>query len=54
MKTLEDLYRKWCRETKRSGGVLVGGSIWQFFDWVKENNYKVVKVVKKDETKTEK
>lgn len=33
-------YLEWCTETKRNGGVLVGGSIKEFFIWL-ENNYEV-------------
>lgn len=31
--SLNTAYKKWCKETKRSGGVLVGGSIREFFAW---------------------
>ncbi len=27
---LQDIFEKWCKETKRSGGVLVGSSIREF------------------------
>ena len=27
---LTDIYKQWCKETKRSGGVLVGSSIQEF------------------------
>lgn len=30
---LEKVYEKWCKETKRNGSVLVGGSIKEFFDY---------------------
>ena len=33
MKTY-DKFKKWCSETKRSGGVLVGSSIKQFCDYL--------------------
>lgn len=39
MKILE-LYQIWCKDTKRSGGVLVGSSIREFFKWL-EDNYKI-------------
>jgi len=35
------LYKQWCKETKRGGGILVGGSIKEFFDWLKQNNYEI-------------
>ena len=25
--SIEEFYKKWCKETKRSGGVLIGSSI---------------------------
>jgi hypothetical protein len=34
---LRQLYKNWCKETKRNGGVLVGGSINEFFDWLSAN-----------------
>lgn len=43
MITLEELYIKWCRETKRSGGVLLGSSVREFFEWLRINNYKITK-----------
>ena len=42
---IKDLYKQWCKETKRNGGVLVGGSINEFFDWLEDNNYYVSKYV---------
>ncbi len=32
---LPQLYQQWCKETKRNGAVLVGGSINEFFNWLK-------------------
>lgn len=43
METFEELYKKWCKETKRSGGVLVGSSIREFFKWITDNGYKLTK-----------
>ena len=31
--TLNIAFKQWCKETKRSGGVLVGSSIREFFAW---------------------
>jgi hypothetical protein len=44
---MEELYKKWCKETKRNGAVLVGGSIKEFFDWLEkeESNIKVSKIM---------
>lgn len=33
---LSNLFHQWCKETKRSGGVLVGKSIYEFFNWLQE------------------
>ena len=30
-------YKKWCKDTKRSGGILVHGSIQEFFDYLEKN-----------------
>ena len=46
MKTIEQLYKEWCRETNRAGGVLVQGSIQEFFKWLDSKHYKLVRVVK--------
>lgn len=34
---LKELFKKWCKETKRSGGVLVGSSVREFLDHVESN-----------------
>lgn len=34
---LRNAYAKWCKETKRNGSVLVGGSIYEFFDWLEKH-----------------
>lgn len=31
---LRNLYKQWCKETKRNGTILIGGSIQEFFDWL--------------------
>ena len=33
---IEKLYKKWCKETKRNGAILVGGSIREFFEWLQK------------------
>lgn len=33
---LQELYKQWCKETKRNGAILVGGSIREFLDYVEE------------------
>lgn len=35
------LFEQWCKLTKRSGGVLVGSSIREFFVWLDENGYSI-------------
>jgi len=32
-------FKQWCSETKRTGGVIMGPSIREFFEWY-ENNFK--------------
>lgn len=34
---IEELYKQWCKETSRSGGILCPGSIHEFFRWLKNN-----------------
>lgn len=41
MSTLKELYSQWCKETKRNGAILIGGSIQEFFIWLENNNYKI-------------
>lgn len=41
MKELRDKYKQWCEETKRNGSVLVGGSVYEFFDWMDESSTSV-------------
>jgi hypothetical protein len=31
---MRNKYKEWCKETKRGGAILVGGSINEFFDWL--------------------
>jgi hypothetical protein len=38
-----ELFNQWCKLTKRSGGVLLGSSIREFFVWLEENGYKINK-----------
>ena len=33
---LNTLYDQWCKETKRNGAVLIGGSMREFFEWLEE------------------
>lgn len=33
---IKTYFKKWCKETKRSGGVLVHGSIQEFFNYLKD------------------
>lgn len=40
---IHKLYIEWCKETKRNGAILVGGSIRQFFDWLTDKGYKLSK-----------
>lgn len=35
---IEILYKKWCKETKRNGAILVGGSIREFFNWLQQSD----------------
>jgi hypothetical protein len=41
---MRELYIKWCKLTKRSGGILVHGSVQEFFDWVASEGYHLTKV----------
>jgi len=41
---MRELYNKWCKLTKRSGGILVHGSVQEFFDWVASEGYQLTKV----------
>jgi len=34
---LDELYAKWCKETKRGGAILIGGSIREFFNWLNQS-----------------
>lgn len=34
---LHDLYKQWCKETKRSGGVLVGSSIKEWHIYLQDH-----------------
>lgn len=43
MKTLNELFVEWCKETGRGGSVLVGKSIKEFFNWLSEKGYKIIK-----------
>jgi len=43
MDNLKLAYKQWCKETKRNGGVLVGGSINEFFDWLYKQGYNLIK-----------
>jgi len=40
---IEVLYQQWCKETKRNGSILIGGSIRDFFKWLENNNYIIIK-----------
>jgi len=33
---LEKLFEQWCKETKRSGGVLIGSSVREFLRWLSD------------------
>ena len=34
---LKELFKKWCKDTKRSGGVLVGSSVREFLYHIEAN-----------------
>lgn len=36
---IEKLYNEWCKETKRNGAILIGGSMREFFIWLKDKGY---------------
>lgn len=38
MLPLSEQYNIWVKETNRSGGVLIGSSIREFFKWVEDRN----------------
>lgn len=40
---IEQLYNQWCKETKRNGAILIGGSIREFFIWLEEKGYIITK-----------
>ena len=46
------LYREWCKETKRNGGVLIGKSITEFFEWF-ARKHSVTPVLSEQEIKEE-
>jgi hypothetical protein len=38
---LEDLFKEWCKETKRTGSVLMGSSVREFFEWLEQKKIKL-------------
>lgn len=40
---MKELFKQWLKETNRSGGVLLGSSVREFFNWLELNNYKITK-----------
>lgn len=34
---LSELYKQWCKDTKRNGGILVGGSVKEFIEYVEKD-----------------
>lgn len=42
---MTELYNQWCKETKRGGAILIGGSIREFFDWLEANGYQTKKII---------
>lgn len=42
---IEDLYKSWLLETKRSGSVLMGSSVREFFSWLADRGYYITKKV---------
>ena len=38
---INKIFKQWCTETKRSGGVLVGSSIREFFEYYKNYNHEI-------------
>lgn len=49
--TLSDLYLQWCKETKRGGAILIGGSIREFFTWVEKQGYTLLKLEKGEQVR---
>ena len=47
-----EMYNQWCKKTKRNGGVLVGGSIYEFLDWLESESISPTKS-EVEETKEE-
>ena len=39
---MKELFKEWCKETKRNGSVLVVGSVYEFFEWVESKKYQIV------------
>jgi len=57
MKWIREKYKQWCEETKRNGSVLVGGSMYEFFDWIEKQQPKIITeewISVEDSTKPEK
>lgn len=34
---LQELYNQWCKDTKRNGAILIGGSIREFLQYLNQN-----------------
>jgi hypothetical protein len=39
---LQKVYKQWCKDTKRNGAILIGGSIREFIKVI-EDNYEIKK-----------
>lgn len=39
---MKELYKQWCKETKRNGAILVHSSINEFFEWLELNKFIVI------------
>ena len=46
---LDSQFKVWCKETNRSGGVLVGSSIREFFKWLENRNDNINLKIEKEQ-----
>jgi len=36
---MKELYKQWCKETNRIGGMLFSSIVYKFFDWLNDKGY---------------
>jgi hypothetical protein len=52
--TIHDYFKQWCKETARSGSVLSGKSLKEFFDWWEQKQKEIKEQEAQDELYNEK